>query len=172
MKLLVVGLVLMVVEAAAGAQFEARLRWTPNTDADLAHYNAYRSDAATSGGWRRMNAAPIRAAAYVDSVDGFRRTVRYAVSAVDAAGNESARSEVVAFTTDGGIYLRPPVERTPKVLAFPRVEKTPVVGADVEPVLSGGGGRRMSIGDRLLMSMAFCVLPLMLFLIALSKLLE
>jgi fibronectin type 3 domain-containing protein len=67
------------------------LVWAPNTDADLAGYNVYRHE--TGGQPVKINKELVKAPAFRDSDVSAGKTYLYAVSAVDARGNESARSE-------------------------------------------------------------------------------
>jgi stringent starvation protein B len=67
------------------------LVWAPNTDADLAGYNVYRRE--PGGQAVRINKELIKAPAFRDSDVSAGKTYLYAVSAVDARGNESGRSE-------------------------------------------------------------------------------
>jgi hypothetical protein len=72
------------------------LVWQRNTEEDFAGYNIFR---AAEGGEFEKIAGPIDAPAYSDRVVEMGKTYRYAVSAVDRTGNESARTapvEVVA----------------------------------------------------------------------------
>ncbi len=69
------------------------LNWQPNTEADLAGYIVYRREAGVANDWRRISPAqPVAAPAFHDAdvLPGHR--YRYAVSAVDQQGHESARS--------------------------------------------------------------------------------
>lgn len=67
------------------------LVWTPDTDADLAGYNVYRSENASEP--IKVNTNLVRSPAFRDTavVPGHEYT--YAISAVDARGNESAHSQ-------------------------------------------------------------------------------
>jgi hypothetical protein len=67
------------------------LVWTPDTDADLAGYNVYRSENASEP--MKVNTDLVRSPAFRDTavVPGHEYT--YSVSAVDARGNESAHSQ-------------------------------------------------------------------------------
>jgi hypothetical protein len=81
---------------AAVADAEARavdLSWTPDTDADLAGYAVYRRDTMAGGAMERISgSALVVGPSFGDvKVVAGRRYV-YAVTAVDADGNESARS--------------------------------------------------------------------------------
>ncbi len=69
---------------------QVALSWNANTEPDLSGYNVYRDGVL-------LTPVPVPAAAYTDAllIDG---TYAYTVSAVDATGNESARSGVVVAT--------------------------------------------------------------------------
>lgn len=67
------------------------LVWSPVTDADLAGYNVYRREEGTTPA--KLNAELIKAPAYRDENVAAQKKYFYSVSAVDARGNESARSE-------------------------------------------------------------------------------
>jgi hypothetical protein len=72
------------------------LIWAPVTNADLAGYNVYRSEA--NGSAVKVNTGLVKAPAYRDSEVVSGKTYTYSVSAVDARGNESARSEETSET--------------------------------------------------------------------------
>jgi hypothetical protein len=65
------------------------LAWERNTEPDLAAYRVYR--ALAEGPWQRV-AESSAIPSYSDAAVEHGKTYRYAVSAVDEAGNESARS--------------------------------------------------------------------------------
>lgn len=67
------------------------LRWTANAEADLAGYHVYRSPTA-SGTLVRITNNAVATNDYVDPNAPDSAALWYAVSAVDASGNESARS--------------------------------------------------------------------------------
>jgi hypothetical protein len=72
------------------------LVWQRNTEEDFAGYNIFR---AMEGGEFEKIAGPIDAPAYSDRAVEAGKTYRYAISALDRTGNESARTapvEVVA----------------------------------------------------------------------------
>ena len=71
------------------------LVWDRNTEADLAGYRLYRAPAA--GAFEKL-ADIAEAPSYSDRKVESGKQYRYAVSAVDRLGNESARSEPVAVT--------------------------------------------------------------------------
>ncbi len=60
-----------------------------------AGYNVYRSPV-SGGGWVKLTASPVAGTSFVDSAVTNGRTYYYAVTALDAAGNESAPSGEVA----------------------------------------------------------------------------
>lgn len=65
---------------------QVALAWTPGTAADLAGYRVYRGGALVSG------SAPLTRASWLDTAVTNGASYAYAVTAVDAAGGESARS--------------------------------------------------------------------------------
>jgi hypothetical protein len=67
------------------------LIWAPVTNADLAGYNVYRSEA--SGAAVKLNSELVKSPSYRDSAVASGKTYIYSVSAVDVRGNESQRSE-------------------------------------------------------------------------------
>jgi hypothetical protein len=67
------------------------LIWAPDTDADFAGYNVYRSEAGQEA--KRLNTELVKNPAYRDSDVERGKTYIYSISAVDLRGNESARSE-------------------------------------------------------------------------------
>jgi hypothetical protein len=82
---------LQAVSSGAGQKPFIDLVWAPATDADLAGYNVYRSEG--SGEAKKLNPVPIKPPAFrdIDVLPGHE--YHYSVSAVDARGNESPRSE-------------------------------------------------------------------------------
>jgi hypothetical protein len=72
------------------------LIWAPVTNADLAGYNVYRSEAGGGVAGEKMvkvNAELVKSPAYRDTAVESGKTYTYSVSAVDVRGNESGRSE-------------------------------------------------------------------------------
>ena len=67
------------------------LTWNANTDADLIGYKIYRRDG--SGQSARINTELVKAPAFRDAGVSSGQTYFYSVAAVDARGNESARSQ-------------------------------------------------------------------------------
>ena len=79
------------------------LSWEPNAEADLAGYRVYRQlarpDGSPQGPLARLTAVPIAAPSYRDVAVRAGQGYIYSVTAVDAAGNESAPSAKVLETT-------------------------------------------------------------------------
>jgi|SRR5579863_2750520 len=74
-----------------GQQLFIDLVWAPNTEPDLAGYNVYRHE--EGGPPVKVNSELVKISAYRDRDVLSGRLYYYAVSAVDARGNESAHSE-------------------------------------------------------------------------------
>jgi len=75
-----------------GAETAIDLSWQPDTEADVAGYVVYRREG--SGAWERISPAePVVGPAFHDAHVQPGHAYRYAVSAVDQSGHESARSE-------------------------------------------------------------------------------
>jgi fibronectin type 3 domain-containing protein len=76
------------------------LSWQPGTEADLAGYIVYRRQA--SGGWQRISPSqPVVGPAFHDTQVEAGKSYRYAVSAIDQEGHESARSAEAEETVPG-----------------------------------------------------------------------
>lgn len=73
------------------------LLWNANTDADLAGYNVYRK--IQGGAYARVNPKLLATPIYHDTSVERGKTYVYAVTAVDLAGNESAKSKPVKVST-------------------------------------------------------------------------
>jgi len=82
---------LQAVFSGPGQQPFVDLVWAPDSDADLAGYNIYRRE--DNGASEKLNADLVKTPAYRDARVSAGRTYLYSVSAVDARGNESQRSE-------------------------------------------------------------------------------
>ncbi|MGA2962130.1 MAG: fibronectin type III domain-containing protein [Candidatus Korobacteraceae bacterium] len=82
---------LQAVFSGVGQKPFIDLTWAPNTEADLAGYDVFRSELGESA--RQINRQLVKAPAFRDEdvVAGHRYI--YSVSAVDERGNKSARSE-------------------------------------------------------------------------------
>lgn len=89
--------------ATAGTESAAPaidLNWQPNAEADLAGYIVYRRDVnAAPSNWQRISPAqPLPSPSYHDVNVQSGHSYRYAVSAVDQQGHESARSDEAGET--------------------------------------------------------------------------
>lgn len=97
-------------DASAEVQAEGRsvtITWRPNSEADLAGYHVYRATV-VSGPWTRITTAPLTAARYTDSAIPVDATdLIYQLSAVDAVGNESARSRGIRVTVKSTSAVAP-----------------------------------------------------------------
>jgi fibronectin type 3 domain-containing protein len=80
---------------------EIDLSWEPNLEPRVTGYRVYRRnvDGAAPDAWRRLDVSPVSTAAYRDLTAEAGRRYAYRVTAVDAAGNESAPSSEVEETT-------------------------------------------------------------------------
>ncbi len=85
------GLAAVATPAENGVGPSIDLSWQPDTEADLAGYIVYRREG--NAGWQRISPAqPVVGPGYHDANVRPGHTYEYAVSAVDQAGHESARS--------------------------------------------------------------------------------
>ena len=93
---------LAAVASAPGEGIEGAidLSWQPNTETDLAGYFVYRREA--SVGWQRISPSqPLVGPAFHDISIQPGHTYRYAVTAIDQGGRESARSADVEEAAPG-----------------------------------------------------------------------
>jgi chitodextrinase len=89
--------------AAPEAGSGVRVRWAANAEADLAGYHVYRA-LSVSAVFAPLTSTPLAMNEYMDITAPDTFSVWYAVSAVDAAGNESARTAPFrAFLRGAGI---------------------------------------------------------------------
>ena len=83
-----------------GTSPNVALHWDPGSETDLAGYRIYRSEPRTSSGSIKRGTTRIEsveldvvtASTYVDTNVSLGVSYRYAVTAIDAAGNESPRT--------------------------------------------------------------------------------
>lgn len=85
------GLAAVATPAGNGSEASIDLSWQPVTDTDLAGYAVYRRE--SDGGWQRISPAqPVVGPGFHDAHVQDGHTYRYAVTAIDQLGHESARS--------------------------------------------------------------------------------
>ena len=82
---------LQAVFSGVGQQPFIDLIWAPDTDADLAGYNVFRHETASS--LEKINSELVKTPAFRDMNVAPGKTYVYSVSAVDVRGNESDRSQ-------------------------------------------------------------------------------
>ena len=87
----------------------ARLTWAASPEADVDGYNVYR--ATGSGSYTKISAAAVTGADYLDDALTPGTTYAYQLTAVDRAGNESARSATVTLTLDTQAQTHAPTPR-------------------------------------------------------------
>jgi hypothetical protein len=87
---------LQAVFSGVGQRPFIDLTWNANTEADLSGYNVYRHDG--GGPPVRINGELVKAPAFRDVSVASGKTYFYSVAAIDARGNESARSEQASET--------------------------------------------------------------------------
>ncbi|MBI2566163.1 MAG: hypothetical protein HYV63_03895 [Candidatus Schekmanbacteria bacterium] len=94
----------LIARAADGPV--VHLTWSaPAGETGVDHYNAYRS-AIAGGDFQRINAAPIAQTTFEDDAVSLEVSYYYAVTAVDAAGNESGYSEQAFVRASDGVAGR------------------------------------------------------------------
>ena len=103
------------VSAGVENTTEARVRWSANGEPDLAGYTVYRS--LNSGGpFQPISPAQLNATEFLDtSIPAGTTRVWYQVTALDASGNESARSATitVSLSTEVAVFELLPVYPNP-----------------------------------------------------------
>ena len=78
-----------------------RLHWNANTEPDLAGYHVYRA-AASTGPFSRIDGATVTATEFTDASAPDSASLWYALTAVDATGNESARTGALRVWLNAG----------------------------------------------------------------------
>lgn len=142
----------LAADATTGA---VELAWQPADDAHhVVEYRVYRG---VDGEEPQMLAAAEEETRFADYTAPIGRSVSYAVSAVDVAGNESARSAPVTVATPGealegdatvvsgewardGAWLRQGVEREPATEAGDTISFAPTTAQWVRAYFTGGQG--------------------------------
>jgi hypothetical protein len=88
------GLVAIAVRPENGAPAAIDLSWEPDAEQDVAGYIVYRREGDRA--WQRVSSSdPLVGPAFHDPQVQFGHTYRYAVSAIDRGGHESARSDEI-----------------------------------------------------------------------------
>jgi hypothetical protein len=90
---------LQAVFSSVGQKPFIDLTWAPNMEGDLTGYNVYRW--VDGGRLTKLNAQPVQVASYRDDTVEPGKKYFYAVSAVDARGNESSRSNPTSEAVPG-----------------------------------------------------------------------
>jgi hypothetical protein len=78
-----------------------RVRWSANSEADLAGYHVYRAPA-QSGPFARLDGSTVAVTEFTDASAPDSASLWYSVTAVDATGNESARTAPLRVWLTGG----------------------------------------------------------------------
>jgi len=87
-----IGLAAIATTRDGGIETAIDVSWQPDTEPDLAGYIVYRSEG--DAGWQRVSPSqPLVGPAFHDNHVQPGHTYRYAVSAIDQGGHESARSD-------------------------------------------------------------------------------
>jgi chitodextrinase len=131
-----------------------QITWQANAEADLAGYRVYRATA-SAGPYTQLTSAPIVETQYEDAAVPDVPEVWYQVTAVDATGNESARSGAIAVelqTTAAESAIQPGYpnpSRADDAVRIPVVLPSSGAASAVVDVLDSGGHRvrRIEITD-------------------------
>jgi hypothetical protein len=131
--------------AVTHANEQVRVTWAAGSEPDLAGYRVYRAVDA-EGPFTLLNASLLSATEYVDaSIPDGATAVWYRVSAVDGAGNESAKSAVRTVTLGSDIVAEATLEaaypnpaRGDAPTTIPIVMPETATAAVVDVVTSGG----------------------------------
>lgn len=111
------------------------LTWSPNGEPDLAGYGVYRATVST-GPWLRLDPQPVTTESYRDPSPPAIDRVWYAITAIDRAGNESAKSAPIKVLLGGASNSAPVAWRLRPAFPNPaRLGETMHVPVDV-PVTS------------------------------------
>lgn len=140
-----------LVAAREGAN--VRVRWSPNTEPDVAGYIVYRA-VAQSGGPSRITSTLVSGTEYLDTQVPNAEQIWYEISAVDESGNESAHSSTfaVSLTAAASVWALEVGYPNPSAVSAPvtipvTVPQTGATGAVLDIVDSGGHRiRRIELG--------------------------
>ena len=73
------------------ANSPAWIGWERSSSSDVKGYHVYRTEK-PGGAWQKLTDRPVPETVYLDTTAASGVSWRYAVTAVDGAGNESAKS--------------------------------------------------------------------------------
>jgi hypothetical protein len=136
------------VSAAIENTTETRVRWTANSEPDLAGYTVYRR-LTSSGAFQPVSSPGFAGTQFVDAnIPAGTSQVWYQITASDVNGNESARSATIAVSFGGPsattIDLQPAYPNPSRGTAAINIPlSVPTGGADAELLVMDSGGRRV-----------------------------
>ena len=131
------------VSAAVENTTNVRVRWSANSEADLAGYTVYRK-LTSSGAWQVVSSPGLTGTQFVDSaVPAGTSQVWYQITASDVNGNESARS-ATSTASFGGASAAATFELQP---AYPNPSRSPAAINIPLSVPSGGAGAELLVMD-------------------------
>jgi len=115
-KIILIMAIVLMASSTFGASISLKAIWTPNTEADMAGYNLYRTD----GTRLKLNPAliphpPVLPYNFIVSVpDNSSGTMTFVLTAVDSIGNESPDSNTASRPYD----LVPPAKPVGLTVGF------------------------------------------------------
>jgi hypothetical protein len=131
-----------VVQANGGS---TQISWQAGTEPDLSGYYVYR-EIDPAGPWLRVAAGVVHATSYTDAhLPGGAGELWYALTAVDRAGNESARSSSIKVSLRGVLGALPTAWRLKP--PFPNPALSGETMHMVVEVPAGSAGARLEIVD-------------------------
>ncbi len=133
--------------AATAGNRSVALAWTANSEADLAGYNVYRSDA-VAGTYIQINTSLLASPAYSDTGLTNGTPYFYKVTAVDTSSNESAQSSAVSatprYTKPTGLTLDSTTDSS-ATMSWTAVAEPDLAGYDVwRSGVSGSGYAKLT----------------------------
>lgn len=137
------------VSAALENGDQGRVRWTANSEADLAGYTVYRRLTA-GGAFTPVSQAGLTANQFLDTtIPAGTTQVWYQITASDVTGNESGRSSTVALSLGGTtasttFELHPVYPNPSRGSALVNIPiNVPAAGGGAELFIMDSGGRRI-----------------------------
>ena len=115
-KIILIMAIVLMASSVFAASISLKATWTPNTEADMAGYNLYRTD----GTRLKLNPAliphpPVLPYSFIVNVpDNSSGTMTFVITAVDTTGNESADSNTASKAYD----LVPPIKPVGLTVGF------------------------------------------------------